>query len=175
MPMEIAGRDRPLCSLCCTPQSCGVTFEIDGKYEVIWTSRKGRSFVQRSVSKSTGMLSFGPAQRSVSKSLELLETEEQHLRRGEYAKLRSVHFIARSRKKCNDILDWLLLNAVTLGRWTSRVGGPVAEISRCQLCGDMCFMMINFILKWLRADILDEPGLYCKTQHKCGLCLAVVR
>lgn len=51
----------------------------------------------------------------------------------------------------------------------------MAEISRCQLCGDICFMMVNFILKWLRADILGELGLHCKTQHKHGLCLAVVK
>lgn len=90
-------------SLCCTPQPRGVTFDIDGKYEVIWTSRKGKSFVQSVVSQSPGMVSFGPTQRSVSKSLGFLETKEQHLRRGDYAKLRSVHFIARSREKCNDI------------------------------------------------------------------------
>lgn len=136
MPVEIAGRDRPLCSLCCTPQSCGV------KYEVIWTSRKGRSFVQRSVSKSTGMLSFGPTQRSMSKSLEL-ETGEQHLRRGEYAKLRRVHFIARSRKKCNDILNQTGYYS-TLLLWAD---GPVVwEGQRQKFQGVSC--AVTFVSWW---------------------------
>lgn len=45
----------------------------------------------------------------------------------------------------------------------------MAEMSRCQLCGDVCLTMINFIMKWLRADILDELSFYCKPQVRALL------
>lgn len=53
--------------------------------------------------------------------------------------------------------------------------GQGAETSRCQLCNDICLVMINFIFKWIREDTLDELGLYCKTQHKSGLYLVMVK
>lgn len=46
----------------------------------------------------------------------------------------------------------------------------MAEMSRCHLSHDGCF-----ILKWPGAGILGELGSYCKTQHKHRLCLVVVK
>lgn len=36
----------------------------------------------------------------------------------------------------------------------------------CQLCYDSSLVMINFTMKGLGGDILDELGLHCKTQHE---------
>lgn len=53
--------------------------------------------------------------------------------------------------------------------------GRGVETSRCQLCSDICLVTINFILKWITEDTLDELGLYCKTQPKSRLHLARVK
>lgn len=49
------------------------------------------------------------------------------------------------------------------------MGLRVAETSRCQLCDDICLAMISFIWKWLRREILDELGLYCKIPQERAL------
>lgn len=118
--MEIARRDRMLYTLftvptCPHPGSYKSEFEIDVKYEEIQTSKEGKSSAQGSMGRSTGMLGFDPTQRFWAMSLESLESKAQPLGREEYVMFRSAHYIARSRKQSNEILNKiaLLLNIVT--------------------------------------------------------------